>query len=207
MRLFSASALALTLALSLGACGDDGDDDSSRKVNLDTTPSASPGDEPSKETSSVKEAEGDKPVDGQVQRGLNPAKSGEEKAVAEAWFSYWDEVVKSYQEPAIDRDRLAELAKDEGFTGPEEYVARMQQAKTHNVGGMIAGITSMKVTGDSAQVNSCMRSTLVEVNKKGVPVETPEVFLQTKETLEKEGPTWRVSEVSVLSTQSKCEFR
>lgn len=206
MRLFSASALALTLALSLGACGDDGDDDSSRKVNLDTTPSASPGDEPSKETSSVKEAEGDKPVDGQVQRGLNPAKSGEEKAVAEAWFAFWAEITRSYTTVEIDRDRLAELATGEAFSNPVAYVDQMKSAKTHNEGGSIAGITDINMDGDSAEVSSCIRSSLIEVNKKGVPVETLTPFITSKETLKKEGPAWRVVEHAV-EPSGACKFR
>jgi len=203
MRRRAGTGLALGLALALVTAGCS-DDDRKTSVDLDRTPaSASP-----TPTSEAPAAIPENAADGEYVRGLNPAKTPEERAVAEVWFSFWGELHRMYDEAELDRTRFGELARGEAFDGPASYVERMQKAGTHNDGGTIAAIQKLKVDGDKAVVTSCIHSTLVEVDGKGRALEMPNPFLVTRETLEKEGPDWRVvKHESGEKKGSRCTYR
>lgn len=196
-------ALLLVLTCALTACGDD---DPKRDLDLDKETTSAPSTQPT-ESESPKQATDDKPVDGKLLRGRNPAKADDEKAVADVWFAYWDELVHSYTTATLDRDRLAELATREGFDGPAGYVSKLQENKYRNVGGAIAGIQSIKMNGNKAEVLSCIRTSLIEFDSSDVAVEPLTPYIQTHEYLEKEGPDWRVTRQTVPAEGEVCEFR
>lgn len=196
--------LAASLFVSLTACGGD---EPPAEIDIDSSraPSASPGAE---EGAAPAEDEiPEKPVAGSFIRGLNPAKTAEEKEVAEQWFRYRAELNRMYREVDVDRALLSELATDLGFSGPTGYVEKMRTAGTHNEGGTIGTIQTITVDGDSAKVQSCLRSTLAEVTEQGVPVEVPPGFLRTQETFERTAGTWKVTRFDVLESGVPCEHR
>lgn len=112
-----------------------------------------------------------------------------------------------YRQVELDRTGLGELATGEGFDGPAAYVARMEEAGTHNEGGTIASINKLQVRGDRAVVSGCLRSSMLEMNEAKVPAELPEVFVRTREVLVREGPDWRVAEATVLGVGKACTYR
>lgn len=78
----------------------------------------------------------------------------------------------------------------------------------HNDGGTIASISSVKVTGEQAVVLSCIRSSLVEVDARGVALQVPDPYLRTRETLRREGNVWRVVDHEFPDEGGvKCTYR
>lgn len=202
LRRRARTALALAAAVALVATGCS-DEEKKTSVDLERTPasaSATPTDE-------APGAIPEEPVDGELTRGLNPAESPAERQVADVWFSFWTELQRMYTEVELDRSRLGELARGEAFDGPASYVESMQKNKTRNEGGTIASIQKIKVDGTTAVVKSCIRTSLLEVTDKGAPVELPEPYLVTRETLEQEGPDWRVVKHESGEQVATCEYR
>lgn len=196
---------AVVAALVLGGCSSDPDVPREPIAGGTQTPTTPP-------TSSATPTPSGNPIPempeaGRVIRGLNPATTEDERAVAEVWFSYREELNRMYREVSVDQERLSELAFGAGFDSPVAYVDRMKRANTHNEGGNISSITSVTVTGDSAVVLGCLRSTMVEVDANGRPVELPEVFVVFRDTLTREGPDWRLSKHRTVSTGTACTYR
>lgn len=199
-RVRTSLVLAAVTALVATGCSDD---DRKTSVDLDRKPaSASP-------TPTAEPAGGipDEPVDGKLIRGLNPAESPAERQVADTWFGFWAELQSMYTEVEVDRTTFGELARGQAFDGPTAYVEQMQKAGTRNEGGTIASITELKVDGTKAVVRSCIRTTLLEVNESGAPAEMPEPFLESRDTLEQEGPDWRVVKHEFGKRVATCDFR
>lgn len=147
------------------------------------------------------------PVDGKLLRGTSAAATPEEKAVADVWFAYWQELFRMYETTEVDRDELYSLASGTGASGPVDYVESMRKQKVHQSGGAIAAITDIKVTGRQAVVQSCFRNTALNVNDKDVPVEQLMPYFQMKEILRKEGPDWRVSRTITVAENKECTYR
>lgn len=197
--------LAASLFVSLTACGGD---EPPAEIDLDSSPapSASAGTEQEQAVPAEDEIPLE-PVAGSFIRGLNPAKTADEKEVAEQWFRYRAELNRMYREVDVDRALLSELATDLGFSGPAGYVERMSRAGNHNEGGTIGTIQTIAVDGDGAKVQSCLRSTLAEVTAQGVPIEAAPGFLRTQETFERTAGTWKVTRFDVLESGVPCEHR
>lgn len=54
--------------------------------------------------------------EGEFVRGLNPAQTPDEQAVAEVWFSYWAELQRMYDTAELDRSRFGALASGPAST-------------------------------------------------------------------------------------------
>lgn len=196
---------ALVAALALGGCSSEPDASREPLIGGTETPTAPP--TTSTTPTVTPDAIPEMPEAGRVIRGLNPATTEDERAVTEVWFSYREELNRMYREVTVDPERLAELATGRGFDRPAAYVARMKKAKTHNEGGNISSITSVTVNGNTAEVVGCLRSTMLEQDAQGVPVELPEVFVEFRDTLKREGPDWRVQEHRTVSSGTPCRYR
>ncbi|GGD24099.1 hypothetical protein GCM10007231_24030 [Nocardioides daphniae] len=187
-------ALAATTFVLVG-CADDAP---RAEVELDTTPSPS--------ATPTQAATSDEPVDGELRRGSAAAASTpQEQAVAEAWFSFYTEMVRMYAGPDLDRGRWSEVATDQAFDSPLRY-AEEQAAQGHrHTGGLVVAPTKVDVKGDEALVTGCVRTTLTEVDSAGKPVETVEPWRTSSDVLVYRGGQWRVSSFKIY-TSGRCEL-
>lgn len=182
-------------ALLLAGCSDDSPRD---EVELDTrsSPSATP---------SAVAAKGDEPVDGALVRGASAASTPAEQAAVEAWFSFYEEMVRMYSGPTVDRTRWGGVATDGAYDGPLDYAEKQVSQGHRHEGGLIAAATKVEVKGDEAVVTGCLRTTLTEVDGKGEPVEKIEPWRTTTDVLVRQDGRWRVSSFKVY-TSGRCEL-
>lgn len=219
MRSYRTAALAaLAGAVLLAGCGSDSNNAEPPEFDPEpTASSAAPSptesaasDEPTASSaapSPTESATSDEPVDGKVLRGSSAAATPDETVVADVWYAYWTELYRMYSTTEVHRDALYRVAADDAASGPLDYVASMQNGEVHQVGGAIAAVTTVEVTGDRAVLESCFRNSALNVDDRGTPVEPLLVWFTTEDVLEKEGPGWRVTENITTSRNSKCEFR
>lgn len=196
--LFAAGVVAAVL---LTGCG--GDEDGSTP-KPDSAASAAPTTEPTEPAAPKIPA---KPVDGRFIRGLNPADTPDERAAAEVWFAYREEVSRMIRDVDVNRPLLEKLARGEGITAPVAYVDQMRAAGTHNVGGTIASIKSVAIRDGEIAVYGCLRSTMIEVDADGRPVEPLENFVGVLDTLVRQGSTWVVERRHNTSIGERCRYR
>lgn len=196
--------------MTLTACADDraerDDAAGDRTSSSAPTDSASGASTPPEETESV-DAVPEAPGRSGLLRGLDPARTPDEKAVTDTWFRYWTQLTRMYTRVEVDRDAFARLARGDAFSGPVGYVERMRASGTSNRGGSIASVEKVAVTGDTAVVTGCQRSDLVEQDADGNAVEAPTLFVRTRESLQRQGDRWIVVEHDVLSTMTECDYR
>lgn len=173
-------------ALVLSGCGGGASSEPTSRITLDGPSTSAP-------PSPTATSKGDKPVDDELHVVKDPATTPAQKAVVAVWTSYWTELLRMYATLDVNEDYLYSIATDQGASGPLDYVADMRSRHTHEAGGLVAGINTVKVTGRRAVVQTCFRTTAHEVDRKGRDVEHVLPFLSMKEVLTKEGPDWRVS--------------
>ena len=196
------AAATLLLGLALAGCSD-----GPEKKTVDLEPRATTAAPSGGPTTAAPREIPQLPADDQFVRGLDPARSEEERAVTARWFEYREEVSRMLREVDVDRTLLGSLARGDGFDLPVRYVEQMQAAGTHNRGGTIASVHRVTVTGEKAVVEGCLRSTMIEVDQKQRPVEAMERFLRVRDTLEKNGPEWRVVGRENFDIGQDCRYR
>jgi len=186
------------LVLVLGGCGGEGTSEQQLRIDAASPTASSSAGGGSASPSSTTDPGSATPIprdppEGVFTRGLDPSSTESEAAVAQTWFSYWEEVTRMYREGgAEDRDTLYGLATGQAASGPLEYAEDMRADGNTQRGGGIGSITSIQVAGDTATVRSCFRDFSYDVDPDGDPVEIPANFFSTVDTLRREGPDWRL---------------
>ena len=184
--------------LTLTACGGE---ESSRTLDLDGGSSEAVAPEATKE--STKEAP-DEPRDGELTRGTNVASTPKEKAVAEAWFTYWEELVRVLGEPDPVGVRLRGLARGQALHGPLRYAKELAEGDLRLGGGAIATLSKVDIADGKAVVRGCIRTSMLEVDAANNPVEKLDhPWLATEHTLQSDGVEWFVVEYK-LEGVPKC---
>ncbi|QCX28291.1 hypothetical protein [Nocardioides jishulii] len=193
-RLRLAAVLAAA-TLGLAGCAEDS---SKKEVDLDarSTPTAEP---------TPVAAKGDKPVDGAALRGSSAASSPDEEAAVEVWFGFYEEMVRMYAGPTIDRDRWSAVAVEQAYDGPLQYAEKQVSQGHRHQGGLIVAATEVEVKGDEAVVTGCVRTTLTEVDGEGVPVEKVAPWRTSSDVLVKVGSGWRVSSFRIYES-GRCDL-
>lgn len=202
--------LTLTLLLTATVAGCSGSDPEREVQNGGDTPAASASPEPSgaseTPTQPTEDAVPMTPLRGEFTRGLNPAKSEAEREVAKRWFAYHGEFHRVIKAGDLDEKVLGAMATGRAYDVPADY-AKLLRARNHrNVGGTIASIERIKLTGDRAEVLGCLRTTMIEVDRKGMAVENPIAYVIRHDTLEKIGNRWVVVD-TYPGPNEACEYR
>lgn len=190
-----ATLVAAVLTL-LAACGDE-DPAPPPELGGESSPS-----DPGTPSSSAAD---DGPANGTVAWRDSAESGGEETAAADVWRAYWDELMRMYTTLEVDRDRLYELSTGNAASLPLDYTADMTDRDVHLEGGMEGWLNGVRVKGSTATIETCFRSTAVEVDQRGKPAEPLEPFLAIRGKLEKEGPDWRVIR-SLNLDQAVCDM-
>lgn len=170
-------------ALTLSACSSG--DAEPRSVELDKPASAAP--------DAGAEPEGaQEPQEGELTRAGNAAQGKKQRAVAEAWFSYLEEVVRTMSVPDDSQLRLQQLAVGGGIDGPHQYAARLVERGVRLEGGMVATLQDVEVNGNRAVVEGCLHSSMREVDAQGEPLEELVPWFRATHSLVLAGGVWLV---------------
>jgi hypothetical protein len=123
--------------------------------------------------------------------GSSVADTAEEKAVVEAWMTYWKAVVKTYD----DLVPAAGLASARG--GPRDdvlsYLSTLKDEGRRSVGWTRENVLSVEVDGNSASLTDCAENFSFEVDAEGRPTEEVTPFYLETGQLTKDGDRWVVT--------------
>ena len=162
---------------------------------------------PPQEDGSDAEAEGPpvdgEPREGELTRGANAAVTAEEKAAAETWFDYMEELVHVIGLPDPLVNDLTRLANGPALEGPRAYALKLLDQNRRNVGGMVATLQEIEVDGRTAQISGCLLSSMYEVDAAGRPQEELHPWFRASQTLRRHGETWIVIDHDLVRS-GKC---
>lgn len=170
-------------ALTLSACSSG--DAEPRSVDLDRPASAAPDAETGPDGAQ-------QPREGELTRAGNAAKGTRQRAVADAWFAYLEEVVRTMSVPDDSVLGLRRVAVGGGIDGPQQYAAQLVERGVRLEGGMVATLQDVEVTGNRAVVEGCLHSSMVEVNADGAPLEELVPWFRATNSLVFDGEAWLV---------------
>lgn len=135
------------------------------------------------------------PGDRQFTRGRNGAKdSDEQQEVAEAWYAFYEELVRAYTTPVADRGLFGQVATGKSLDGALKYAGELAEAGHRDVGGLVAGVTRVTVRGDEATVMGCLRSTMIRTDAGGRAMQEASPWSVTEELMVRTEGTWKVKQ-------------
>lgn len=134
--------------------------------------------------------------------GSSVAKTAEEKAVVEAWTSYWKAVYQTYGdgEPAPGLDVARGAALDRAL----DYLNELKSKNRRSVGWTRINVTQIEITGDAATLRDCSDDFSFEVDESDTPVEEVVPFFENLGSLSKVDGEWKVTGVDVTALESSC---
>jgi hypothetical protein len=190
--------LAIALVLALAGCGEDKPSKKLGTLGDDTETSATPG--PSTATPDAGTTRFDDQGHEAI-RGRIDATTEDEKAVADAWMSYWQSRADSYAGAKVDTD-LGRYATGTAVTDVVKYVAMLRSRKLTTVGDSKYDVSDIAITGDNATLSSCATNKSLDQYADGTPAEQPVPAFAVKGVLAQEGGAWRVVSAPVRNVPS-----
>lgn len=204
------AAVSAVLLVSVASCG--GKEDAGGLGTLDPTASQSSGTTPGP-TGSTPSGSATTPGGSAstlpdtiaVHRRKIVTKTTAEKAVADAFVKYITVRLTAYNKVTVDLNELAKTATGKAMNDVRTDVAGLKSRKQHSVGEVWIDISPVVVTGQTAQLTSCMDNTTVDVDAKGKPSSAPQPFYNITSTLQLAGgKSWIVSEIT-FAGQKACK--
>ncbi len=185
--------------LVLSACG--GGDDSEVEVSpirSTSTPSASAS--PTAEPLPTTKAEA-----AMLQKtvlGSSVARTAEEKAVVEAWMTYWQAVSDTYAdlEPSPDLD----VARGKPQKDVLDYLNELRTKKLRSVGWTRDHVTKVQIVDGSASIADCAENFSFNVDRSDQPVQEPTPFYDLVGSLEQHDGRWIVTAVDSTDLDTDC---
>lgn len=134
--------------------------------------------------------------------GTSVARTADEKAVVEAWMTYYDAVSKTYSElsPAPGLDS----ATGEPLKKVLTYLNTLKTKEHRSVGWSRDNILAVEVRGSSAALRDCAENFTFEVDSSGKPVEDVTPYYLIIGRLEKDGGRWVVTSTSSDGSDEDC---
>jgi hypothetical protein len=191
-------------ALALSACGGGSDSDDvkplatpSATASSTTAPSSPSPTTPSLPTTTPEAAKLATSV-----LGSNAAKTAEEKAVVDAYMTYYDAVSKTYSrlEPAPGLD----AGRGKALTKVLDYLDELKTKNHRSVGWSRDNILDVKIVGDSAALRDCAENFTFEVDQNDKPVEDVTPFYLILGQLKKVDGRWLVTSTTAQGSDSDC---
>ena len=197
------SALVVVPLLALSACG--GSDDSegikpveSAKPSASATPTPTP--TPTTPVLPTTTPEAAKLAVSVL--GSSVAETPEEKAVVDAWMTYYAAVSKTYGElePATGLDS----ARGAALTKVLNYLNELKAKNHRSVGWTRDHVLSVDISGDGATIKDCAENFSFEVDSSDQPVENITPFYAIEGTLAQESGAWVVTATKSVALQQDC---
>ncbi len=198
MRRMPLLVLAIALVLALAGCGEDKPSKKLGTLGDDTETSATP--DPSTATPDAGTTRFDDQGHEAI-RGHIDATTEDEKAVADAWMSYWQSRADSYAGAKVDTD-LGRYATGTAVTDVVKYVAMLRSRKLTTVGDSKYDVSDIAIKGDNATLSSCATNKSLDQYADGTPAEQPVPAFAVKGVLAQEGGAWRVVSATVRNVPS-----
>ena len=194
MRRMPLLVLAIALVLALAGCGEDKPSKKLGTLGDDAETSATP-DSGATATPDAGTTRFDDQGHEAI-RGNIDATTDDEKAVADAWMSYWQSRADSYAAAKVDTD-LGRYATGTAVTDVVKYVAMLKSRKLTTVGDTKYDVSDIAIKGDDATLSSCATNKSIDQYADGTPAEQPVPAFAVKGVLAQQGGAWRVVSATV----------
>jgi hypothetical protein len=134
--------------------------------------------------------------------GTSVAKTADEKAVVDAWITYWDAVSKTFGElePAPGLDS----ARGKPVTDTLDYLNELKTKKRRSVGWTRDNVMAISVKGDTALIRDCAENFNFEVDANDEPVEKLVPFYLIRGKLTRDGDRWIVTTAETTYLDKDC---
>jgi hypothetical protein len=196
-----AAALPCALVLTVAGCGSDESSDVPPKLDPSAAASSSPS--PSSSPSASASAAAFDDQGHEVVPGTIKTANAREKAVADAWLSYWQVRVDSYGNAKADPAAIGKVATGEAASNIVKYVAYLNQNKLHTVGDIKIGVSKVQLAGGNAAVVTCAENLSTDRRADGRPAEKLTRYYQFAGLVKSSGGTWLVQQ-AVKTSNDKC---
>jgi hypothetical protein len=135
--------------------------------------------------------------------GRNTAETAEERAVVDAWMTYWQAAADTFyleKETATFR----QVARGQARSSIVEYMKRKQAIGHRVVGWALDNVTSVEVDGDTATVRDCTRNNTFSVDQEVEPVSVADPWYDVTGTLQRSQGGWTVTEQKTKALKKSC---
>jgi hypothetical protein len=135
--------------------------------------------------------------------GRNAARTTEEKAVVDAWMSFWQGTADTYYfyKPTKQFDAVA---RGTARTGVLRYLASVKAKKQRVVGWARDNVSSVTVRGSRATVRDCTKNFTFTVDSEAEPISRPDDYYDVTGTLRKTQGRWTVVAQTSRPQDSSC---
>jgi hypothetical protein len=123
--------------------------------------------------------------------GDSAARTAEEKAVVEAWMSYWQGAADSYYlyRPT---ELFDSVARGSARRTVVDYLDTLKAKKQRVMGYSVENVSSVDVDGTAATVRDCTESFTFLVDRESEPMSRVKPYYDTTGTLKKTDGKWTV---------------
>jgi len=134
--------------------------------------------------------------------GKNAARTPDEKAVVEAWMTYWDAVTQTYD--TLEAAPGLDSASGKPLSQVLDYLDKLRTRNHRSVGWTRDNVLNVAVSGDDAALRDCVENFSFEVDASNEPTEKPSPFYVTIGQLTKKGGRWIVRAIDNAPTETDC---
>ncbi len=135
--------------------------------------------------------------------GRNAASTAEERAVVDAWMSYWQGVADTVYSYKVTPE-FEQVARGQARSSILGYLADLKAKKKRVVGWARDNVTSVSVDGGSATVHDCTENFTFSVDAEGEPLTNPPPYYDVTGTLQKSQGQWTVVRQRSRELKSSC---
>jgi hypothetical protein len=135
--------------------------------------------------------------------GLNAARTADERAVVEAWMSFWQSTADTYYlyRPTAEFDRVA---RGTARSGVLRYMAAVRAKKERVVGWARDNVTAVRVTGSRATVRDCTKNFTFRVDNEAEPISRPDAYYDVTGSLRRTADGWTVVAQTSDARKTSC---
>ena len=135
--------------------------------------------------------------------GRNAAETEEERAVVEAWLSYWQGAADTYYlyRPT---ELFESVARGRARSTVLDYLAELKSKRQRVMGWSVENVTDITVDGDRATVRDCTESFTFPVDNEIEPIGRVTPYFDTRGTLKRSGGTWTVVDYRDKAMKRSC---
>jgi hypothetical protein len=135
--------------------------------------------------------------------GHNAATTPEERAVVDAWMSFWQAASDTYYlaTPTKSLERTASRTIQQSIVG---YMKEKKAKGERVVGWAKDNVLAVHVDGDRATVHDCTENYTFSINEDGDPVTRPTPWYDVTGTLRKVDGSWVVASQRSVDKKTSC---
>jgi hypothetical protein len=131
------------------------------------------------------------------------AQSPDEKAVVDAWMSFWQGAADTYYlyKPS---DQFLAVARGSAKSDILDYMGKLKSHHQRVVGWAKDNVKKVSVDGDDATVRDCTQNFTYTVDREIEPLTRPTLYYDVTGKLKKEDGRWTVTAQRSKSLNRSC---